>query len=488
MQQGGGPDETRRFDGPGGAGGPDPTRRMDGPDATRRMGGPDATRRMGGPDGGGLPGGHVLGDRYRLEELLGSGGMADVHRATDLRLNRPVAVKIFRPGTDADGEQRFHEEAQLLGNLSHPGLVAVYDSGVERDHAYLVTELVDGWTLRETLDQQRLPLEEVTRVGTDLADVLAYVHEQGVVHRDVKPSNVLLDRDGRVRLADFGISRLAGASGLTTEDAALGTASYMAPEQVQGDRVGPPADVYALGLVLLEAVTGRMEYPGGSWEAATERLSRPPVVPDDLPVRLRRALRFMTESDPARRPTAAQAAAMLGRVSAGDVVAEQPQRSRAPRNVAIALGIVAVIAVLGALLYAAGDDERGVAQPSVAEEPADDPAADDPGAEDPGAEDPGVEDPGVEDPGVEDPGVEDPGVEDPGAEDAPGQDSSGEDPTGEGSGGEGSGGDGEDGPGFPELPSFDAPDLPDIPEVPESAPDEAANAWERFKAWVSSWF
>ncbi|MPZ66077.1 MAG: protein kinase [Pseudonocardiaceae bacterium] len=442
MAQSGGPDETRRFEGPGGAGGP------------------EATRRMDGPDSGGVPASQVLGDRYRLEELLGAGGMADVHRAMDLRLNRPVAVKIFRPGTDSDGERRFHEEAQLLGNLSHPGLVAVYDSGVEGHRAYLVTELVDGWSLRETLDQQRLSLEEVVRIGTELADVLAYVHEQGVVHRDVKPSNVLLGRDGRVRLADFGISRLVGASGLTADDATLGTASYLAPEQVQGDRVGPPADVYALGLVLLEAVTGRVEYPGGGWETAAERLSRPPMVPDDLPVRLRRALRFMTETDPTGRPTAAQAAAMLGRGRATDgaAVEEPPRRSRATRNVAIALGIVAVIAVLGALLYASADDERGVAQPSATEEPADDPAAEDTAADDPAAED----------------------------EDSSGEDPAAEDPAGEGLGGEGSGS--EDGPGFPELPNFDAPDLPDAPEMPESGSDDAANAWERFKAWVSSWF
>ncbi len=417
MQQGGEPDETRRFEGPGGPGEPDATRRMEGPD------GPDA---------------QLLGDRYRLAGWLGAGGMADVHRATDLRLNRLVAVKIFRPGTDSDGERRFHEEARLLANLSHPGLVAVHDYGVEQHRAYLVTELVDGWSLREVLEQQRLPAEEVARIGTDLADVLAYVHEQGVVHRDVKPSNVLLGRDGRVRLADFGISRLVGASGLTAEDTTLGTASYMAPEQVHGDRVGPPADVYALGLVLLEAVTGYVEYPGGDWEAAAERLSRAPLVPDDLPARLRRALRVMTEADPARRPTAAQAAAMLGRVTAGEAVVEPPERSHATRYMAVALGVLALVAVIAAAVVAA-EDEPGVAQPGVPPSATDEPAAEDPSGEDP----------------------------------------SGEDPAGEG------------GPGFPDLPSFDAPDLPDLPdlpEVPDSVSEDAKNVWERFKEWMASWF
>ena len=458
MQHGDGPDETRRFPEPGRHARPDETRRVGGAggsDETRRLGGPDATRRLGGP---GEPGGPVLGGRYRLEVLLGAGGMADVHRATDLRLNRPVAVKIFRPGTDPDGEQRFHEEAQVLANLNHPGLVSVHDFGVEQHRAYLVMELVDGPTLREVLDQQRLPIGEVARVGTDLADVLAYVHEQGVVHRDLKPSNVLLGRDGRVRLADFGVSRLVGATGLTSADTAVGTPSYMAPEQVQGDRVGPPADVYALGLVLLEAVTGRIEYPGGSWEAAAARLSTPPSVPDGLPGQLRRALLAMTTTDPTGRPTAAQAAEMLADPGTGDVVDEglgdEPRRSKAGRNVAIVLGLVALIAVIAAVALAGGDDPPEVAQPSApataTEEPAGDPVREDPAAENP-----------AENPGAEGGGVSDPGIPSPPSFDAP------------------------DLPDLPDLP--DAPDLPDTPEIPESVQD-ARSAWERFTNWVSSWF
>ncbi|MBW0111992.1 serine/threonine protein kinase, partial [Pseudonocardia sp. KRD-182] len=249
--------------------GSDPTRRI--PDPTRRLDGPPTER----IDPGGAGPGTVLGGRYRLEGLLGSGGMADVHRAEDLRLNRPVAVKVFRPGTDPDGERRFAEEARTLAGLRHPGLVAVHDYAVEHGRAYLVMELVDGPTLARELTREPYDAESATRVGLELAQVLAYVHGEGVVHRDVKPSNVLVDRDGRMRLADFGIARLVGNSGLTSADLAVGTVAYLAPEQVRGEAVGPPADVYALGLLLLEALRGRRVYDGDDRTAAEQRLDRP---------------------------------------------------------------------------------------------------------------------------------------------------------------------------------------------------------------------
>lgn len=438
MQQGGGPDETRRYQGPAG----DPTRRLGGP------GGQDETQHLGGGPPGPGGAGPVIGGRYRLEGFLGAGGMADVHRATDLRLRRPVAVKMFRPGTDPDGERRFHEEAQVLANLSHPGLVAVHDFGVEQHRGYLVMELVDGPTLREVLDRGPLPLAEVARIGADVANVLAYVHEQGVVHRDVKPSNVLLGRhDGRVRLADFGIARLLDATRLTSADAAVGTVAYLAPEQVQGDRAGPPADVYALGLVLLEAVTGRVEYAGGGWDAATERLSHPPVVPDDLPEPLRLALTGMTETDPRARPTAAQAAAMLVDAGVDELPVEEPPRGSRARNLAIALGLAALIVVIAAVALAGGDDAPNTAQPSAPATAPDEPA------EDPAAEDPPTGEPAGENPGE------------------------------------------DSGPGFPSPPSFDAPDLPELPDPPElpdapelPAREDAQNAWDRFVDWLSTLF
>ncbi|WP_214367249.1 serine/threonine-protein kinase [Pseudonocardia sp. H11422] len=410
--------------------------------------GPEPTRVLGGPH---APGGPVLGGRYRLTGLLGTGGMADVHRAVDLRLDRPVAVKVFRPGTDPD--QRFHEEARTLANLNHPGLIAVHDFGVEQHRAYLVMELVEGPTLRALLDREHLSPAEVARIGSDIATVLAHVHSQGVVHRDVTPSNVLLDHGRRVRLSDFGISRLADASGLTSADVAVGTVPYMAPEQVQGDQVGPPADIYALGLVLLEAVTGHREYPGDSWEAAAQRLSRPPAVPTDLPDPLRRALLTMTDTDPARRPTARQAADMLAAVATGDddvyIADDEPPGSTAKRYLAIALVLVALLIALVVATLAGGEDTPETAQPNAPATTTED-AGNDPATGGSAA---------------------DPTAEDPGA-------GAGE----------------ESGPAFPDPPNFDTsdlpdiPDLPDVPEVPESVREDARGLWGQFTDWFSSVF
>lgn len=339
-------DGGREVNRPGPVGGPDHTRRLDDSDTTQVIGGT----------------GRILGGRYRLEGLLGSGGMSEVHRGTDLRLNRPVAVKLFRTGADRDSARRFTDEAQTLANLNHPGLVSVYDSGIDGQQPYLVTELVSGWTLGEVLSQERLPLDEITRIGIDLADVLGHVHQHGVVHGDVKPSNVLIGRDNRVRLADFGAARPAGAS-----RPGYGTPAYLAPEQVRGDRAGAPADVFALGLVLLEAVTGRVEYPGGGREAAEARLNRSPEVPAELPDSLRRALLAMTEPDPQERPTATQVSSMLAREPEPAVVTtvDQPKRNTTAQILVIALGAVLLAALIGFVAFATSDDPSSTsAQPS----------------------------------------------------------------------------------------------------------------------------
>jgi eukaryotic-like serine/threonine-protein kinase len=271
----------------------------------------------------------LLGARYRLGSRLGGGGMADVHRAMDTRLQRLVAAKVFRSATDELGRKRFAEEARILASLSHPGLVTVHDFSADEDELFLIMELIEGGTLADATESGPLRPEDVADIGGKLADVLAYVHGNDVVHRDVKPTNVLIGNDGRAYLADFGVSRLADAAGrLTDSRMVVGTTTYMAPEQVSGGDVGFPADVYALGLVLLECVTGRVEYPGGP-DAAVARLVRPPQIPFSIPARLRRGLLAMLAADPARRITAEQAGDLLnGRTT--EVIAPVPPPLPAP--------------------------------------------------------------------------------------------------------------------------------------------------------------
>lgn len=253
----------------------------------------------------------LLGGRYRLGSRLGSGGMADVHRAMDTRLQRVVAAKVFRSASDELGRKRFAEEARILAGLSHPGLVTVHDFSADEDELFLIMQLVEGGTLADAADRGPMDPEHVADVGGQLADTLAYVHDNEIVHRDVKPTNVLIGNADRAFLADFGVSRLADAAGrLTDSGQVVGTTTYMAPEQVSAGEVGFAADVYALGLVLLECATARVEYPGGP-NAAAARLVRPPQIPQVIPPRLRRGLHAMLTTDPARRINAEQAGDLL---------------------------------------------------------------------------------------------------------------------------------------------------------------------------------
>lgn len=251
----------------------------------------------------------VLSGRYRLGDRLGRGAVAEVFRAHDLLLERPVAVKLFRSHPDLLARRRFDHESQALAALSHPGLVSIFDVGVHHDRLYLVMRLVDGGSLQARLLDGPLTPAHTVRLGSRLAGGLAHVHARGVVHRDVKPSNILLDEHGEPCLTDFGIALVTGAARLTASNEIIGTPAYLAPEQVSGTVVTPAVDVYALGLVLLECLTGEVEYPGDNrMEAALARLHRPPRIPAGLPRDVAGLLMAMTAPDPASRPTAAACA------------------------------------------------------------------------------------------------------------------------------------------------------------------------------------
>jgi serine/threonine protein kinase len=254
--------------------------------------------------------GTVVANRYRLVTPLGQGAMANVYRAVDNRLDREVAVKLFHPGQDAAVRSRFGAEAQALARLSHPGLVSIFDAGVEGDRPYLVMQLVDGESLRDRLLAGPLDYDDVVLLGARLATALAHVHGNGIVHRDIKPSNIVLDHNGSPHLADFGIALLLDAARMTGSNEIMGTAAYLSPEQILGADVGAAADVYSLGLVLLECMTGELEYPGVSKvESALARLHRSPKMPDGIPAVLGELLSAMTARQPADRPVAGDCAA-----------------------------------------------------------------------------------------------------------------------------------------------------------------------------------
>jgi eukaryotic-like serine/threonine-protein kinase len=253
----------------------------------------------------------LLADRFELGDLLGAGGMADVHRARDRVLHREVAVKVLREGTtDASDRERFTREARTLAGLSHQGLVMLLDVGTAGDRPFLVMELVEGPTLASLVGAGPADPDVVAQAGAQVAEALAYAHGAGVVHRDVKPANVLLGPGGRAKLADFGIARLVGDTVRHTRTGTtIGTAAYLSPEQVQGHQVAGATDVYSLGLTLLEASTGHRAFAGTPTESALARLHRDPEVPDHLPHAA--LLRAMTSRDPQDRPTAREVATAL---------------------------------------------------------------------------------------------------------------------------------------------------------------------------------
>ncbi|HEY7590006.1 MAG TPA: protein kinase [Candidatus Limnocylindrales bacterium] len=290
--------------------------------------------------------GRILHGRYRLLDVLGAGGMAVVYRARDEVLERDVAVKVLRDQFAADPEfvRRFRQEARNAASLSHPTIATVYDGGVDGDVEYIVMQLVDGPNLEQLLAERgRLPVAEALRIGTAVAEALQAAHDRGIVHRDVKPANILLTSDSEVRVVDFGIARALGAANTTAPGLLLGSVQYCSPEQVLGEDVGSPSDIYSLGIVLYEMLTGVRPFDGPApAPVALQRLHRVPPPPSEvepsLPEGIDEVVMRAMDRDPARRY--ASAGALAGAIRAW----WRSHRAALSQSVAEAAPVVAGVA------------------------------------------------------------------------------------------------------------------------------------------------
>ncbi len=262
----------------------------------------------------------MLGRRYLLEERIASGGMAAVWRAHDEVLARTVAVKVLHDhlAQDAAFRERFRREAVTAARLTHPNIVSLYDTGTDGDQVYLVMEYVDGPTLRDVIaDLGMLDIAQAAAIGERVARALDYAHTRGLVHRDVKPANILIGENGTVKVADFGIAKAEHHSDLTRTGMVLGTAAYVAPEQVMANPLDGKADQYSLGCVLYEAMTGQRPFKGESPVAtAAARLERDPLPPRSLRADIPRGLeqtvsRCLAREKEARFPSCSQLADAL---------------------------------------------------------------------------------------------------------------------------------------------------------------------------------
>ncbi len=264
-----------------------------------------------------MPGG-LLNGRYELHETLGAGGMATVWRGVDRVLERPVAVKVLNEGLAEDSRfaERFAREARHAASLVHPAIVTVYDSGVDEGGTpYLVMELVDGGTLAELLERTpRLPVEQAVAIASTVCEALQVAHAAGLVHRDIKPGNIMVADGGQVKVVDFGIAKAGNDEAqLTGTGSVLGTAAYLAPEQATASDVDGRADLYALGCVLVEMLTGRPPFVGATpvevaWKNVSERPAPPSSLRPDIPPALDAAVLRLLEKEPGRRPADAATA------------------------------------------------------------------------------------------------------------------------------------------------------------------------------------
>nr|WP_245604718.1 protein kinase [Mycobacterium genavense] len=281
----------------------------------------------------------LLDGRYLVQGKIASGGTSTVYHGLDIRLDRPVALKVMdsRYAGDSQFLTRFQLEARTVARLKDPGLVAVYDQGLDARHPFLVMELIEGGTLRELLAERGpMPPHAVVAVLRPVLGGLAAAHRAGLVHRDVKPENVLISDDGDVKIADFGLVRAVAAAGITSTSVILGTAAYLSPEQVRDGNAGPRSDVYAAGILTYELLTGRAPFTGDSpLSVAYQRLDhdvpRPGSVIDGVPTQFDDLVACATARDAARRY--ADAIEMLADVEAIAEELDLPDfRVPAPRN------------------------------------------------------------------------------------------------------------------------------------------------------------
>ena len=293
--------------------------------------------------------------RYAVEKMLGKGGMATVELAEDTELRRKVAVKRLFASLAGDDvfQERFFREARTAAALSHPNLVAVYDVGEEDGLPYIVMEYVDGETLAELLARSGpMQPEEAVELLLQVCGGLEHAHAAGLVHRDIKPQNLLVRSDGVVKIADFGIARTLHATQLTEVGTVLGTAAYLAPEQAAGERVTPAADIYSLGAVAYELLTGRTPYEFESLADLARKQQQPPPPMRHVPPELERAVLPALAFKPSNRP--ASAAAFARELDRREAAAVTQVLSRRGAIHVSRRAFLALVALVGAGLIAGG--------------------------------------------------------------------------------------------------------------------------------------